>query len=382
MLKKTPQGKKNSGSALVVTLLILSIILISALSITLVSVRERKASIGSSASNEVYQLAETGVEEIMQAITRGNHDCITSGNSDCVNDLMSSLPSLDFSCNQASGFIEKEDLYTVELINSEGDTIHCNDDNALISGVAKIKSIGAVSNAKRALIGVVSNKITKLLMHFENNFEDDSFFKDSYDIERESTDPVFDSLEKEIGNYSAKFDGTKNIKILDTGENFNFTNKDFTIEAWVKDVLTFSNKTVISQWFNNEKQFRLYYKPVFLSPRELTFEYSLNGNSLGGTIKTPMGLLDYNWHHIVVERKGGKIYLFVDGEKKAEEIISNPIYSRSGQSVYIGVSHNNSAKVNYFNGNIDELRITKGVARYDPAAVVFDTWKIPYEWNN
>lgn len=56
---------------MVVALIIMGVILVSALSISLATVRERNASISSSKSGLAYQNAETGIEKAMNEIMRG-----------------------------------------------------------------------------------------------------------------------------------------------------------------------------------------------------------------------------------------------------------------------------------------------------------------------
>src|SRR3989339_1922461 len=115
--------KNNKGSALVVTLFILAIILISALSITLITVKERLASIGSAGSNRAYQTSETGIESVMQLIIKGNHEYIDDGTNNSIN---FSLASIGANC--VSGLIEGTD-YKVEFLDNTGSPISCNASN-------------------------------------------------------------------------------------------------------------------------------------------------------------------------------------------------------------------------------------------------------------
>jgi hypothetical protein len=60
--------EKNKASVLIVTIIILGLILLSVLSMTLVSFRERKASMGDVRSQQAFQNSEAGVESVLRAI--------------------------------------------------------------------------------------------------------------------------------------------------------------------------------------------------------------------------------------------------------------------------------------------------------------------------
>lgn len=77
------KNKYYKASVLILTMIILGIILITALSISLTSLRERKASIGSSRSGEAYQAAESGIESVMAALLKADEDATVSTIGDC-----------------------------------------------------------------------------------------------------------------------------------------------------------------------------------------------------------------------------------------------------------------------------------------------------------
>lgn len=134
--------KKTKASVLVMSLLIMFAIVVIALSVTLVSVRERKISIGSGKSSRAFQTAQTGVEKTMQAIEDlrvGTH---------FVNEIEDKLGA-DASCNDG---LLIQDSYTVELKKSDNSQINCNDSSTEISEIASIKSVGKEGDTEQRAI--------------------------------------------------------------------------------------------------------------------------------------------------------------------------------------------------------------------------------------
>ncbi|PIP27908.1 MAG: hypothetical protein COX29_03985 [Candidatus Moranbacteria bacterium CG23_combo_of_CG06-09_8_20_14_all_35_22] len=390
MWEKKSLNKKNKGSVLVVTLLILAVILISVLSTTLVAVKERKASMGSAISNKAYQTSEEGIETVMQAITRGNHDYI-SNNSNSVNDLRGNLPN-GLDCDMNTGLLEGTD-YNVQLLDSASTQIDCYDSTKPVSEIVKIKSVGTSSNSKRAVKALVLNKSTKLLMHFngEDPPMDSSYSYAGYDIINQgvtfpSPDPILDGTDYATFPSS----GINYIKIEDNDDNdgidFNFLDQDFTIEARVKiENTTSSLPTIVSKWSDepSEIQFRFYYNNNLADStnyHKLSFQYRTTAGTSNTWRSEVVSLND--WHHIAIERKGTSAYFFVDGILKGTASSgSHEINNMPDQDIYVGTLTDSFTQWYQFIGDMDELRITKGIARF-PISTNFAPWEIEYEPNN
>jgi hypothetical protein len=130
--------KKHKASILAVTLIILGIVLASALSVSLVAVKQRQASLGSGKSNLAFQNADTGVEKVMEDIMK---------NSDkTVGDL-----------NGFSGGKIMGDGYKVELKDKDGNII--TNSSTKISDIFTMKStgIGAEQESRAIEAAVAAN---------------------------------------------------------------------------------------------------------------------------------------------------------------------------------------------------------------------------------
>jgi hypothetical protein len=155
--------QKRKGSALVVTLILMGVILVIALSISLRSIRERKAAMGGSKSAEAYQVAETGIEAIMNALLTGNagatlgsisgYTCATNSNNHAV------LTPTDGS------------TYKVELKKqTDTDATSCSN---IIADIKDIKSVGmAGSQDQRIIEAAVAAGLTWNNATYQNSWHD------------------------------------------------------------------------------------------------------------------------------------------------------------------------------------------------------------------
>ena len=137
-LRRMISGYKGrlKASALVVTMMILGIILITALSISLVSLRERKASLGSNDSNQAFYTAQSGVESVLQQIANNSTGTVSNIDSDCSGTISSSG-------------------YSVKLLDSSGNVVSgCS---TPVSNIAKLKSVGTEGQYQRAIEVAVAN---------------------------------------------------------------------------------------------------------------------------------------------------------------------------------------------------------------------------------
>lgn len=155
-MNKKALTKKYKASVLVVTMIILGLILLSTLSMTLVSLQERKASMGDVRSQQVFQNAQTGAELVMDAIMRTRSDNPTE-----------TVDNIDFDCDSdghnAILSTSGDSTYAVELKKFSYDPLvpitytHCN---STVSEVVSLKSVGIGAGQRRAIEAAVPTPVT------------------------------------------------------------------------------------------------------------------------------------------------------------------------------------------------------------------------------
>lgn len=137
---------------------------------------------------------------------------------------------------------------------------------------------------------------------------------------------------------------------------------DFTVEAWIRLNSTAGTQTIISNYTNNfsNRSWLLEFNSSSLS-----FTYNTNGGVAPGNVNVAgsWSPSTNTWYHIAADCDAARTCrVYVDGVMIASAT-SLPAIKASGSDLRIGC-YGPSPFANFFNGWIDEVRITKGAARY------------------
>jgi hypothetical protein len=161
---------------------------------------------------------------------------------------------------------------------------------------------------------------------------------------------------KKFGNTSLFFDGSGDYLVIPNSQNFVFGSGDWTIELWVRPGATGRQGFAALQ---NSAGTNV--------PWELGIN---NGNTFRVLVQTASGqaIVDGStsvstntWYHVAAVRNGSTVTLYVNGisEGTPANISTNSLVSETSP-VYVGTYNYGFVLTGY----IDDLRITKGVARY------------------
>lgn len=178
------------------------------------------------------------------------------------------------------------------------------------------------------------------------------------------------TAQKMFGTGSAYFDGTGDYITFPDSDDWHLASNNFTIEAWIRPTGYPANNGggyamgIVTQSLSTSKSFQF---GVNGSASAITGLY-FSGNedqSLNTDVIAPCFLALNTWYHVAAVRNGNLIYLFVDG------VCLNPggtAFSRNIQNstttLKIGALDYDATFQYYFNGYIDDVRLTKGVGRY------------------
>lgn len=167
--------------------------------------------------------------------------------------------------------------------------------------------------------------------------------------------------QKKFGAASALFDGNGDyLDVNNFGTLGAFGTGDFTIEADVFLLAGGAINTILDKanaYAAGNMDFRLEISALnrvaFLGGPDITW--------FGNVAETevPVG----RWVHIAVCRAGGTLRFFIDGVNVLSQAASFNIQNFKAQ-LRIGSINNSGSTGSFFNGYLDNVRITKGVARY------------------
>lgn len=191
------------------------------------------------------------------------------------------------------------------------------------------------------------NNYTKLLLHFDNNI------LDSCNTAKEgtATNVVFGTTDGKFGHY-ADFNGTNSVITFADTEDFTMAN-DYTIDFWAKTdtasgasyfkyMIGNMNAAKNSGWAIGHYQGKL----AIRTPADNRDKGTFNTNT---------------WYHIALVITGSKAYLYLDGVN----IFTSNALTFVNSTELLGVGNTGVKTANeFFDGKIEELRISKGIARW------------------
>jgi YD repeat-containing protein len=179
-----------------------------------------------------------------------------------------------------------------------------------------------------------------------------------------SGDARISTTQSKFGGSALVFDGAGDYLTIPASPDLDLESEDFTIEMWIYTTQATSNATLLSREWGR-------------SPYTGGFALQLNGNSSGplsvywgdhgmsSPFMAATGTSHRNgtWHHVAWTRSGNVHRLFDNGAQVATATSALPI-TGSGRAVVVGNDPTFGNGARAYNGYIDDLRITRGVARY------------------
>lgn len=170
--------------------------------------------------------------------------------------------------------------------------------------------------------------------------------------------PVISTAQSKFGGSSMFFEGTASALYINAITPFVFTG-DFTVEAWIYKQGS-GEYTISALWTGNDPTICSYIFRV----------------SPGGYLQLVYGIAELNplvsgttrivatnvWTHVAVTRAGSTVRFFVNGNLDGSTHTVSGALNTATSTGTVGVT--NQQDGGWFLGYIDDLRITKGLARY------------------
>ncbi len=231
---------------------------------------------------------------------------------------------------------------------------------------------GATSTLKLARGGIQQtyspDTYTKLLLHANGaNAATTSFDSSLTGKPITQTNATISTAQSEFGGSSYNFNGTSAFLEIPDSNDWNYGSSDFTMEAWAK----VTAYPATAGWLFGQ------YDPLLSGANNSAGVYINSSGFPVGAFATASGASTITgttnvvaggaWYHIALVRNGSYIRLYVNGTEQGtavnvgtNSIVDSPNVFRIGRDSSAGYNQ-------YLTGYLDEIRISKGTARWTSA---------------
>ncbi|MFZ2038530.1 MAG: LamG-like jellyroll fold domain-containing protein [Minisyncoccia bacterium] len=208
---------------------------------------------------------------------------------------------------------------------------------------------------------------TKLMLHM-NGADNGTTFADSSVSNHALSyngNVVTKTATKKYGTASANFDGNGDYLSIPDSDDFNFGSGDFTMDFWINfTALPGSDlfMALATQYQDSTNSLKLE-----LYNNSGTYQWNLIEESAGVSganvyVNSP-GISTGTWYHVAVVKNGTSFKIFQNGTQCGSTYTNAVAWGNIAAPMLIG-KEDNPSWPRYFNGYIDEFRISKGIARW------------------
>lgn len=196
-----------------------------------------------------------------------------------------------------------------------------------------------------------------LLLHMDGSNNSTTFADSSINAftVTPSGDAKISTTQSKFDGASALFDGAGDRLSIASNSAFDFSTGSFTIELWVYHVALTADKFYVS----SEGSGGLFFG-VGTGGATSNQYIGWGRTAIAWDGSALHGMSTSTWYHVALCRSGSSMRLFVNGSQIGTTVTNSTSYDLSTTALNIG-----SQGANYYlNAYIDDLRVTKGVARY------------------
>lgn len=166
-----------------------------------------------------------------------------------------------------------------------------------------------------------------------------------------------DTAISKFGGGAAIFDGTGDWISTGASSDFDFGTGDFTLELWVYPTAT--GRIIIA---SNSASWSAGAVGIGMNASNVP---SLFAHSAGGTICSGPAVTASAWNHVALVRSGNSFKIYTNGVPGTAGTFTGSCNFNDNAGTRIGMNWDGDPYM--WSGSMDDLRITKGVARYTAA---------------
>ena len=218
-------------------------------------------------------------------------------------------------------------------------------------------------------VSTVWDSYTVLMLHGDGTDDSTTITDEIGHTMTANGNAEIDTGVKEFGTGSIQFDGTNSYVTAPNGtvgpgtSTWYMGSDDFTIDFWVYIATLPSlnaSYSIIGQWESVNARWGVDFNNI---AGVYSWTIVFNNGSGQQVLTATTTISATTWYHIAVVRYGNNFMIFQNGVQiGATEAINDYLPQLGTSLLYIGVRNNGPDQ--FFNGNIDELRFSIGIARW------------------
>ena len=249
----------------------------------------------------------------------------------------------------------------------DGTKILAGDGSQVVVGDGLDLSAGTLTSngPSSTYIATVGDSSVSLLLHMNGANNSTTFTDNSYTPKAAtvSGNAKISTTDSKFGGSSGYFDGNGDQFYYSYNNDFNLSTGDFTIEGWVNPSSLASQMCPIAKHQTTISQDWQFY---IINSTTIGFAAS------GLVTRTVPTITTGTWYHFAVVKLSGNTSIYWNGIRQGATFANVP--TNSVAAVVIGADRLNAIQYP-FHGYIDEIRVSKGIARYSadftPSATAF-----------
>jgi hypothetical protein len=206
--------------------------------------------------------------------------------------------------------------------------------------------------------GLLGDPYNKLLLHFDDNVVDYATGKTVTPTSLTySTETPFAS------GKSGSFSGSGTYLSVPDSDDWDYGSSSFTVEGFFRFAVLSGVHTLFAQQETTSKYLELRYTTA---SNRFTFVDRTGTSTWNVELFIDYTLTTNTWYHIALVRNGNTWYFFVNGvaQTLTWSVPSGTPYTGALQAKAAALQIGYTSVGGYFNGQIDEFRVSKGIARY------------------
>jgi hypothetical protein len=219
------------------------------------------------------------------------------------------------------------------------------------------------SGANATKLTVNFDTYSKLISHFDGASGDTAYIAATGQTSTFVGTAQLDSSQYKFGTTSLLVDGNSDYITLPDSTDWSFGAGDFTVDFWVNFNNTSDTQLLLGQYADNNN---CWYLQKANSGNKLAMSfYSAAGGRGYFLLTNNWSPNTLTWYHLAFVRSGSSGFIFINGVSQNVTLITG--WGNVGDiaaNLTVGAAIFNTGTTYYLNGWIDEVRISKGIARW------------------